>query len=272
MQKVVGSNPIIRSLGHAPTRDLLAMAMFVFVIEMSLMNVSISAVVRDLETTVSVVQGRSPWEVLVSAAFILIAAKSATHRPKRATRSGLALYELGDRDGVRSGPGCYHCLLGVRSGARCVVDLPAMSPLSSGSFEGKMRRGSSRRSASGRHPAAIGPLIVGFLTMLLSWRVGFAARGDDIPPTFSGPGRSARCRSWAIGCVDVVGPILSVLGMSLLVLGVLVGRRAASRLLLCPPRASGLGDVVWWLSGVSARARLCCSIRTLSRRSSLASG
>ena len=32
---------------------LLAMAMFVFVIDTSLMNVSISAVVRDLDTTVS---------------------------------------------------------------------------------------------------------------------------------------------------------------------------------------------------------------------------
>jgi hypothetical protein len=36
---------------------LLAMAMFVLVVDTSIMNVSISAVVRDLETTVSGVQG-----------------------------------------------------------------------------------------------------------------------------------------------------------------------------------------------------------------------
>ena len=35
---------------------LLAMAMFVLVVDTSIMNVSISAVVRDLETTVSGVQ------------------------------------------------------------------------------------------------------------------------------------------------------------------------------------------------------------------------
>ena len=50
---------------------LLAMAMFVLVVDTSLMNVSISAVVRDLDTTVSGVQSAIALEALVSAAFIL---------------------------------------------------------------------------------------------------------------------------------------------------------------------------------------------------------
>jgi MFS family permease len=54
---------------------LLAMAMFVFVIDTSLMNVSISAVVRDLDTTASGVQAAVALEALVSAAFILIGSK-----------------------------------------------------------------------------------------------------------------------------------------------------------------------------------------------------
>src|SRR5580765_3503272 len=54
---------------------LLAMAMFVLVVDTSLMNVSISAVVRDLETTVSGVQSAIALEALVSAAFILIGGK-----------------------------------------------------------------------------------------------------------------------------------------------------------------------------------------------------
>jgi hypothetical protein len=49
---------------------LLAMAMFVLVVDTSLMNVSISAVVRDLGTTVSGVQSAIALEALVSAAFI----------------------------------------------------------------------------------------------------------------------------------------------------------------------------------------------------------
>ena len=54
---------------------LLAMAMFVLVVDTSLMNVSISAVVRDLDTTVSAVQATIALEALVSAAFILINSK-----------------------------------------------------------------------------------------------------------------------------------------------------------------------------------------------------
>jgi MFS family permease len=54
---------------------LLAAAMFVLVVDTSLMNVSISKVVEDLDTTVSGVQGAIALEALVSAAFILIGSK-----------------------------------------------------------------------------------------------------------------------------------------------------------------------------------------------------
>ena len=50
----------------------LAMALFVLVVDTSLMNVSISSVVHDLHTTVSGVQSAIALEALVSAAFILI--------------------------------------------------------------------------------------------------------------------------------------------------------------------------------------------------------
>src|SRR6476661_8698158 len=54
---------------------LLAMAMFVLVVDTSVMNVSIAAVVHDLHTTVSGVQSAIALEALVSAAFILIGSK-----------------------------------------------------------------------------------------------------------------------------------------------------------------------------------------------------
>ena len=50
-------------------------AMFVLVVDTSLMNVSIAAVVNDPGTTVSGVQGAISLEALVSAAFILIGSK-----------------------------------------------------------------------------------------------------------------------------------------------------------------------------------------------------
>ena len=54
---------------------LLAMAMFVLVVDTSVMNVSIASVVHDLHTTVSGVQSAIAIEALVSAAFILIGSK-----------------------------------------------------------------------------------------------------------------------------------------------------------------------------------------------------
>ena len=54
---------------------LLAMAMFVLVVDTSIMNVSISAVVDDLDTDVSAIQAAIALEALVSAAFILIGSK-----------------------------------------------------------------------------------------------------------------------------------------------------------------------------------------------------
>src|SRR5215208_2229130 len=63
------------SSGNTRLAMLLAMAMFVLVVDTSLMNVSISAVVRDLDTTASGVQSAIALEALVSAAFILIGSK-----------------------------------------------------------------------------------------------------------------------------------------------------------------------------------------------------
>src|SRR6478672_3468722 len=54
---------------------LLAVAMVVLVVDTSPMNVSIAAVVHDLDTSVSGVQSAIALEALVSAAFILIGSK-----------------------------------------------------------------------------------------------------------------------------------------------------------------------------------------------------
>jgi MFS family permease len=63
------------SKGDQRLAILLAMAMFVLVVDTSLMNVSISAVVHDLDATASGVQSAIALEALVSAAFILIGSK-----------------------------------------------------------------------------------------------------------------------------------------------------------------------------------------------------
>ena len=82
--------------GNKRLAILLAMAMFVLVVDTSLMNVSISSVVHDLHTTVSGVQSAIALEALVSAAFILIGSKVGDLvGRKRAYVVGLLAYATG---------------------------------------------------------------------------------------------------------------------------------------------------------------------------------
>src|SRR5499426_4374165 len=84
------------SSGSPRLMILLAMAMFVLVVDTSLMNVSIAAVTRDLGTTVSGVQAAIALEALVSAAFILIGSKVGDLiGRKRAYVLGLLGYAIG---------------------------------------------------------------------------------------------------------------------------------------------------------------------------------
>src|SRR3954453_15403135 len=75
---------------------LLSAGVFVLVVDTSLMNVSISAVIDDLDTTASGVQSAIALEALVSAAFILINSKVGDLiGRKRAYVLGLLAYATG---------------------------------------------------------------------------------------------------------------------------------------------------------------------------------
>src|SRR3954453_9260003 len=156
---------------------LLAAAMFVLVVDTSLMNVSISKVVEDLGTTVSGVQGAIALEALVSAAFILIGSKIGDLiGRKRAFVIGLLGYALGALSMVLA-HGLTPILIfwAVIGGLGASLMLPAMQALIHGNFEGtEQKKAYALVGAASAIAAAIGPLLGGFLTTYLSWRVGFA--------------------------------------------------------------------------------------------------
>ena len=204
---------------------LLAMAMFVFVIDTSFMNVSISAVVEDLDTTVSGVQSAVALEALVSAAFILIGSKVGDLiGRKRAFVIGLALYALGALAMVfAQGLEAIIVFWAVIGGLGASLYLPAMQSLIHGNFEGKMRaKVFALVGASAAIAAAIGPLLGGFITTLLSWRVGFALEALIIVGVLAGTGLIREVPFTGDRKIDVVGGALSALAMSCLVLGILV--------------------------------------------------
>jgi MFS family permease len=210
---------------HPRLALLLAMAMFVFVIDTSFMNVSISAVVKDLDTTVSGVQAAVAIEALVSAAFILIGSKVGDlFGRKRAFVAGLALYASGAiAMVVGQGLAAIIVFWAVIGGLGASLYLPAMQSLIHGNFEGKAQaKAYALVGASAAIAAAIGPLIGGFVTTLLSWRVGFLLEALIIAAVLAGSGLIRDVPYTGDRSVDGGGAVLSIVGMGGVVLGVLV--------------------------------------------------
>src|SRR6478736_4920941 len=168
---------------------LLAMAMFVLVVDTSLMNVSISAVVRDLDTTASGVQSAIALEALVSAAFILINSKLGDLiGRKRAYVLGLCAYAIGaGAMTVAQSLTAIIIFWAIIGGLGASLLLPAMQSLIHGNFEGTPRKKAyALVGAAAAIAAAVGPLLGGFVTTFLSWRVGFGLEVVIILAVLSG--------------------------------------------------------------------------------------
>ena len=168
---------------------LLAAAMFVLVVDTSLMNVSIAYVVRDLDTTVSGVQAAIALEALVSAAFILIGGKVGDLiGRKRAYALGLVGYAIGAvAMTLAQDLTAIIIFWAIVGGTGASLLLPAMQSLIHGNFAGEeQRRVYALVGASASVAAAIGPLLGGFITTFLSWRVAFALEAAIIAAVLSG--------------------------------------------------------------------------------------
>ncbi len=204
---------------------LLAAAMFVLVVDTSLMNVSISAVVRDLDTTASGVQSAIALEALVSAAFILINSKVGDLiGRKRAYVLGLLAYAIGAlamtlAQDLRA----IVIFWAIIGGLGASLLLPAMQSLIHGNFAGAAQKQAyALVGAAAAIAAAIGPLLGGFVTTYLSWRVGFGLEVVIIAIVLSQIGLVRDVAYTGSRQVDVVGAVLSVFGMGGVVLGILV--------------------------------------------------
>jgi MFS family permease len=238
---------------------LLAMAMFVLVVDTSLMNVSISAVVKDLHTTVSGVQSAIALEALVSAAFILIGSKIGDlFGRKRAYVLGLLGYAVGAiAMTLAQNLVAIIVFWAIIGGLGASLLLPAMQSLIHGNFEGATRvKVYASVGAAAAIAAAVGPLLGGVITTFLSWRVGFALEAVIIAVVLSGIRLVKDVPYTGPREIDVVGSVLSVVGMGGIVLGILIWQEGGAYVgatiligLLC------LGGLVWWLRRSKARGR-----------------
>lgn len=230
---------------------LLAMAMFVLVVDTSLMNVSISAVIEDLDTTASGVQSAIALEALVSAAFILINSKVGDLiGRKRAYVLGLCAYAVGALAmTLAQSLTAIVVFWAIIGGLGASLLLPAMQSLIHGNFTGPAQKQAyALVGAAAAIAAAVGPLIGGFVTTFLSWRVGFAMEVVIIAIVLARIGLIRDVAYTGSRKIDVVGAVLSVLGMGGVVLGILVWQEGGEFVgLLMAVGAVALGSLAWWL-------------------------
>jgi EmrB/QacA subfamily drug resistance transporter len=230
---------------------LLAMAMFVLVVDTSIMNVSISAVVRDLETTVSGVQSAIALEALVSAAFILIGSKVGDLiGRKRAYVLGLLGYAIGAA-AMTLAQNLIAIIIfwAIIGGIGASLLLPAMQSLIHGNFQGvAQKRVYALVGAAAAIAAAVGPLLGGFITTFLSWRIAFLLEVVIIIVVLSGIKLVQDVPYTGSREVDVVGSVLSVLGMGGIVLGILVWQEGGEYVLaILAIGAIALATLARWL-------------------------
>src|SRR3954454_11497732 len=156
---------------------VLGAAQFVMVLDSSVMNVSISQIVADLDTTIQGVQAAITFYTLVMATMMLAGAKLGDILGRdKAFAIGLAIYGIGSLPTSLS-PNLGVLLFGwsLVEGLGAALVIPAIVSLIAGTYSGK-QRALAFGIIGGVAGAAIaaGPLIGGWVTTELSWRYVFA--------------------------------------------------------------------------------------------------
>ncbi len=205
---------------------LVACASFIITLDSTFMNVSISQVVADLNTTVSTIQMTMAFYTLITAAFMLLSTKlQDIVGKKRLFLIGAVLYGIGTFIAAISQSDTMLFIgWAVIEGLAGALMTPATVSIISGTYSGERRTFAlAIESVMAALSAAVGPLFGGIMTTFLSWRYGFAseliiviiilAMRNKIPD-FE-PTESKRD-------LDITGAIISFIGLILFVLGILM--------------------------------------------------
>ena len=202
----------------------LATGQFLMTLDSSVMNVSIATVAKDVGTTVTGIQGAITAYTLVMAALMITGAKiGAIIGRKRAFAIGCVIYGCGSFT-TAIAPSLPVLLFGwsLLEGVGAALILPAIVALVAGNFPAEKRPAAyGLVAAAGAVAVAIGPLIGGFCTTYFSWRWVFAGEVVLVVAILILARRIADAPVEERPQLDVVGAVLSALGLGLLVFGVL---------------------------------------------------
>jgi MFS family permease len=203
---------------------VVAISMFVFALDTSMMNVAITALTQDLNTQIQYVQFAIALYALVICAFILLGAKLATiYGAKRVFIIGVILFAIGMLMASLS-QNIVMLTVGwsVVAGFGAALIVPTGVILLMENYEGKVRAVAFAVFAAVYvGSAAIGPLVGGAFTTYLSWRWAFLMLFilDVIILVSSGLVKGQKGSRRAK--LDVVGVLLSAVGFVSVALGVI---------------------------------------------------
>jgi EmrB/QacA subfamily drug resistance transporter len=202
------------------------MAIFIIVLDSSAMNVAISTLVVELNTTLSTIQAIIALYALIIASFMLLGSKlQDILGRKRTFLIGLIIYASGTVIATLS-INATMLMIGwaVLEGVGAALILPATTTLVGASYEGN-----DRVTAFGiwggiaAMGAAIGPIVGGFFTTYLTWRLVFGSELIFVAIIFLFRNyltESKPTLKWKD--LDIVGALFSIVSLILIVLGILL--------------------------------------------------
>jgi MFS family permease len=203
---------------------LLALTQFLMTVDATVMNVSITALVDDLDTSVTAVQGVITAYTLVMAAAMITGGKLGDILGRRrALRIGLVVYACGSAlTAVAPNVGVLLIGWSLLEGLGAALIMPTVVALIAGNFTGQRRAAAYGTIAAAAAVAvAAGPIIGGFCTSNFSWRWVFVAEVFIAGGIYASSGRIPDVIVETRPKLDLVGAALSAVGLGTVVFGVL---------------------------------------------------
>ena len=201
-----------------------SLAMFIVVLDSTMMNVAVGAIAKDLNTQVSSVQAAISIYSLVMASLMLTGGKLGDmNGAKRMFIIGVGIYGVGTPIAALAwNIGILVLGWSIIEGIAAALILPLAMTIIFFNYQGAQRAvafgilGGVQASAS-----AVGPILGGFLTSFFSWRWGFGLQVIIVVIIFFFVGAIRESERLPIQ-LDWRGTILSTLGLMLVVLGFLL--------------------------------------------------
>jgi len=222
---------------------ILAVAQFVMVLDSTVMNVSISQVASDLDTSITGMQAAITFYTLTMAAFMLTGGKLGDKWGRgRAFKIGSVIYGIGSLLTGLS-PNLTMLLFGwsLVEGLGAVLVIPAIAALAAINYTGKARVAAfSILGAVTGLAAAAGPLIGGLVTTYGSWRYVFFAETVVMIGVLLVSGKIKDVDANPKLKIDLLSVLLSAGGMALLVFGVLQSKTWGWFVPLYSPEINGV--------------------------------